>query len=63
MKLFQCPSCREPVSFEHTACTNCGTQLVFDLSDIKLTKLALNQACRNREIIGCNWCVNGAEWY
>ena len=63
MKEFQCPSCRQPVSFEHVACTNCGTELVFDPSRIEMRKLASNQACRNREIIGCNWCVEGADWY
>jgi hypothetical protein len=63
VKEFQCPSCRQPVSFEHVACTNCGTELVFDPSRIEMRKLASNQACRNREIIGCNWCVEGAEWY
>jgi len=63
VKIFQCPSCLQPVAFEHVACANCGTQLVFDPSCIELTKLALNQSCRNREIIGCNWCVEGADWY
>jgi hypothetical protein len=42
---------------------NCGTELVFDPSRIEMRKLASNQACRNREIIGCNWCVEGADWY
>jgi hypothetical protein len=37
--------------------------LVFDPSRIDMRKLASNQACRNREIIGCNWCVGGADWY
>jgi hypothetical protein len=63
VKFFQCPSCRHPVSFEHVACANCSTELAFDSSRIEMTKLAPHQACRNREIIGCNWCVEGADWY
>jgi len=63
VKFFQCPSCRHPVSFEHVACTNCSTELAFDSSRIEMTKLASHQSCRNREIIGCNWCVEGADWY
>ena len=63
VKFFQCPSCRHPVSFEHVACANCSTELAFDSSRIEMTKLASHQSCRNREIIGCNWCVEGADWY
>jgi hypothetical protein len=63
MREFQCPSCRQSVSFEHTECTNCGSQLAFDPACIGMTSLDVKRPCSNRDIIGCNWCVEGSDWY
>ena len=63
MREFQCPSCRQAVAFEHAACANCGCDLLFDPSRIAMTGPAAKWPCGNRDIIGCNWCVEGSEPY
>jgi hypothetical protein len=63
MREFQCPSCRHSVAFEQVACASCGNGLLFDSACIDMTALPLKWPCGNRDIIGCNWCVEGADPY
>ena len=52
MRAFTCPVCRHLVTFENTACLNCGTELGFDWD--ARTFVALLDGCANRGLIGCN---------
>jgi hypothetical protein len=36
---------------------------LFDFSCIDMTSLDFKRPCSNRDIIGCNWCVEGPDWY
>jgi hypothetical protein len=56
---FHCPSCRDQVSFEQCECTSCGNKLLFDAANLKMARLQDENPCDNREIIGCNWSVEG----
>jgi hypothetical protein len=51
------------VTFEHVVCANCGDGLLFDPSCIEMTELSLKQSCRNRDVIGCNWCAEESDPY
>jgi hypothetical protein len=62
MREFKCPSCRHAVAFEQVACANCGHQLMFDPACIEMVA-PLKEPCRNREIIGCNWCAEDTGSY
>ena len=46
MRAFTCPVCRHLVTFENTACLNCGTQLGFDWD--ARTFFTLVDGCANR---------------
>ncbi|MFT4118863.1 putative zinc-binding metallopeptidase [Bradyrhizobium sp.] len=61
MRDFQCPSCRQAVTFEHVACANCGAGLLFDPSRIGMLPSSDKMPCSNRNLIGCNWCTEGAD--
>ena len=63
MREFKCPSCRHAVAFEHLACTNCHSELLFDLPQIDMTLRGDKWPCGNRDMIGCNWCVEDTEPY
>src|SRR5580692_5484 len=39
MKLFSCPSCRQPLHFENSLCTKCGHALAFVPEHLALTAL------------------------
>jgi hypothetical protein len=60
---FHCPSCRDQVSFEQCECPCCGDKLLFDPVTLKTARLQDSAPCDNREIIGCNWSVEGADRY
>lgn len=64
MREFQCPTCRAPVSFEHMICTACGQHLLFDPTTLtRMGPFTAEQACENREIIGCNWAIENNGRY
>ncbi|WP_308200507.1 putative zinc-binding metallopeptidase [Bradyrhizobium sp. 190] len=63
MREFHCPSCRGQVPFEQCECTSCGNKLLFDTANLKMVRLQDENSRDNREIIGCNWSVEGMGPY
>lgn len=61
MREFNCPSCRHPVAFERLHCGHCNSALLFDPAQIDMTPAGDKWPCGNRELIGCNWCVEDTE--
>jgi hypothetical protein len=60
---FRCPSCRDQALFEQCECASCDDKLLFDMASLQMTRLEGRAPCENREIIGCNWSVEGADRY
>lgn len=70
MQRFPCPSCNNELHFDNLICLSCGNAVGYDPKNDNVvvshsglwTGFAQNNvfsACSNRELISCNWLVDG----
>src|SRR3984885_12015139 len=71
MRDFHCPNCGQRLTFENSACLNCGSPLGFSLDEMALLVLTTGEdadragfvsaaeyeLCANRNLAECNWLV------
>src|SRR5580693_10023020 len=71
MRDFHCPNCGQRLTFENSACLNCGSPLGFSLDEMALLVLTTGEdadragfvsaaeyeLCANRHLAECNWLV------
>ncbi|WP_235299455.1 zinc-binding metallopeptidase family protein [Portibacter marinus] len=68
MKLFQCTACNQPLFFENTFCTTCGSKLGY--LDFKFEVISSSNSndfssedvkyvyCANHQLDACNWLIS-----
>lgn len=70
MQRFSCPTCNNELHFDNVVCLSCGSSVAYDVKNGTMlvaysgswTSPANNQiisACNHRDLINCNWLVEG----
>jgi hypothetical protein len=70
MRRYFCPTCANEVHFDNTVCVKCDSKLgyvssidrflVSSANSPTWTDAGSEHACANRDVIGCNWLVEGS---